>query len=107
MTQLCSWPPTVARCNADSTPITFSVGGVIVGVRDTTTADPAHPALLVVVEIGGDFCRIAVPPAVWPAPRELLAIGQFVGVQGTTDSSPVLHGSRQVATEIRLVGTYH
>ena len=106
MAQLCSWPFPVARY--DSTPLTFSAGGVIVGVRDTTPADPVHPALLLVVHIGGhDFCRVAVPPSVWPAARELLAIGQFVGVEGTTDSSPALYGSRQVATEIRLVSTYH
>jgi hypothetical protein len=106
MAQPCSWPRPVAPFKSDPTSFGFSVGGVIVGVRDTTPADPAHPAVMLVVDCG-DFCRIAVPPDVWPAPRDLLAIGQYVGVSGTTDSSPLLQGSRSVATEVRLVGTYH
>jgi hypothetical protein len=78
-------------------------------VRDTTPADAVHPAIVVVVQIGDYFSRIVVPPTVWPASRELLGIGQRVGVTGITDSYPIVQGSRQVATEIRLAGSgmYH
>lgn len=106
MTNPCSWPRPVPHCSPDSMPVYFSVGGAIVGVRDTTPADPVHPGLVLVVHMG-DLCRIAVPPAAWRAPRELLAIGQWVRVEGTTDSSPMIQGSWQVATEIKLIGTYH
>ncbi len=86
---------------------TFSVGGVVAGIRETTPADALHPALMLVVDVGGEYCRIAVPRAVWPAGRELLQIGQRIAVSGLTDSFPFLHGSRQVAEVVHLAGVYH
>jgi hypothetical protein len=86
---------------------TFSVGGVIAGLRDTTPDEPRHPALMLVVEVGDQYARIVIPPAVWPAPREFLEIGRFVGVSGLTDSYPLMHQSQQVATEVRFGGTHH
>jgi hypothetical protein len=82
------------------------MGAPIVAVRDTTPADVVHPGLMLVVDTG-DLCRIAVPPEAWPAPRDLLAVGQWVRVTGVTDSSPWIQGSRQIATAISLVGIYH
>ena len=91
----------------NSTSETFSIGGRIVGLRDTTPGEPLHPALMLIVEVGDEYARIVIPPAVWPAPRELLEIGRFVGVSGLTDSFPFVHGSQQVATEVRFGGRHH
>ena len=79
----------------------FSLGGVIAGLRDATLED-AIAGLILVVDVGGEFTRIAVSPDAWPAPRKLLQIGQYVAVEGRTDSYPFIHGSHQIATAIRL-----
>ena len=57
---------------------------------------------MLVLDVGGHFTRIAFTTAVWPASRELLQIGQYVAVNGITDSDPFIFGSDQFATEIRL-----
>ena len=85
---------------------TFSMGGEIAGLRDAAPGDvPA--GFLLVVDVGGQYCRIVVPHEVWPVARELLPAGQWVHVAGITDSYPFIHGSRQVATEVRLAGVCH
>lgn len=86
---------------------TFSMGGKVAGLRDTAANDALHPGFLLVVDVGGQYCRIVVPHEVWPVTRELLQPGQWVHVAGITDSYPFIHGSRQVATAVRLAGVYH
>jgi len=86
----------------------FSLGGVVAGLRETTSNDAHHPATILVVDVGGQLARISMTEIVCPASHELLQIGQFVGVRGVTDSHPFIHGSTQLATEICLPAeTYH
>ena len=86
---------------------TFSMGGEVASLRDTAPNDALHPGFALVVDVGGQYCRIVVPHDVWPVSRELLQVGQWVHVTGVTDSCPFIHGSRQVATAVRLAGVYH
>ncbi len=107
MAQACQWPDPTPPGAPDCGPHTFSLGGVIAGVRETTPEDPIHPALVLIVDVGGDYARIVVPPAVWPSACDLLPIGQRVRVVCETDSHIFVHGSRQVATEMSLVVQLH
>ena len=107
MASPCQWPAATPPEVHESGPQQFSLGGVIAGVRDTTPSDGLHPALMLVVEVGGEYARIFVPRAVWPPEAELLRVGQWVRVTGQTDSWMFIHGSRQVATELSLVVRCH
>ena len=76
----------VARCPTHFTvhimSETFYLGGEVAGLRDTEPDDALHPALLLVVDVGGEYCRVVVPHEVWPVGRELLPAGQRVHVTG-------------------------
>jgi len=91
MTRSRHWPRQAFTdtCAVASTQLPFSLGGVIAGLRDASSDDPA---LVLVVEVSAEYCRVVVPPAVWPAARELLEIGQRAAVTGETDSHLFLHG---------------
>ena len=86
----------------------FSMGGRIFGVRNTTPLEPVYPALMLVIDVSGNYARIMIPPDVWPAAPELLELGRMVSVRGWADSFPFVPGSEQVATELHLMtGNLH
>ncbi len=86
----------------------FQVTGRIGDVDDTTSDEPEHPNLALIIESDGDFARIVVPTTVWRLEkRELLAVDWPVAVSGESDGNPFRLGSRAVAVSLRLLDGHH
>lgn len=96
-----------APSGTDAGPIRFVIVGAVTGLRAATPADPLHPALVPTLGSDGKTTEILVPPAAWPAAREVFAAGQMLAIDGDTDSATFARGSWLVATRITLLGTVH
>ncbi len=86
----------------------FQVTGRIADVDDTTSDEPEHPNLGLIIETDGYFALVVVLTTVWPpAKRELLAVDRPVALSGESDGNPFRLGSRAVAVSLRLLDGYH
>jgi hypothetical protein len=85
--------------------LTFAFRGTIADIDETTSDEPCHPSVVLIVEIDESFSRVVVPESVLEARREFLCVGRPIHVLGEVKDSR--HGPHHVATEMRLVGTVH
>jgi len=89
-------------------PLFFRLTGRVADFDDTTSDQPEHPNLVIIIESEGDFARIVVPTTVWPLEkRELLAVDRPVAVSGESETDPFRLGARVVATPLQLLDGYH
>jgi hypothetical protein len=93
--------PRAVTTKLPNMPQTFSIGGVIVAMREPTPDDPPCAHAVLVIDVGGDLARIAIPGEVWPDATTTLSVGQFIAIDGLTDSHPFVHSSGQIATRLR------
>ena len=86
----------------------FRLTGLVADVDETTSDEPGHPALALIIECGDDLARIVIPASVWPPEeRDLLAVNRPVAVTGESNVDPFLPGARAVATSLRLLDSHH
>lgn len=88
-------------------PLLFRIRGILADLDETVAGEPAHPALVIVVDSCNEFTRIVVPPSAKPPSSELLAIGRTLLVAGEINLDPCIPVPRPVATNIELLSTYH
>jgi hypothetical protein len=85
--------------------ISFALRGIVADLDETTTDEPWHPAVVLLLEVDGAFARVILPSRVLDGKQELLCAGRPVWVRGEVKES--LRGLWHVASEVRFMGLMH